>query len=153
MKKIGIIIIVLMFLGYVGVVLKKNNQPVQSSVNHAKTTSNDNVIMPPVPLSSANVFSLGLNYVFSGKVKEFKPEGPTNYHLVLDTTNKAIPPFTLTEKTTFVKIVDKNPVPIDVENIKVGKEIRISAIYGLKTKNWMVGRVFLIENQSSKSSL
>lgn len=99
----------------------------------------------PVAQGSENVLNTWIAYVFRSPIKELRQigESSTNYSLILETDNKAIPRLHLSERTPVLRVVDNQQTPIPFAELKEGILVDVFASYNIENNSWSVGRIII----------
>lgn len=139
-KKISILLFYILFVGNLivfGFAYVKNNFS-------DKQIETSNKIELPIPLHSSAVINAYLGYNFSGIIKEVKTVSEGK-EIILD-SSKDSPKFIATQDTQTFRMKNNNEVsPAKMEDLQSGLRVSLSATYDLKSHEWTLRSIRIIE--------
>lgn len=149
-KAPGIIFFILLgsLLVVLGVVYKQGKFSIpkimQNGPSVAPSEVETNSITLPIPLTNRNISTVFLSYSFFGPIKEIK-ETTGGKQIILDTTEKNLPDFIVSDKSAKVFNVEKtgNLTEVKIDNLKEKQRVSISTTYEIKTQLWIARSVYI----------
>lgn len=152
-KYIPIIIFISLFLILGYLVFKNKNTSVKTetlSENNTQVNVQENKYNLPVKRDSPNVGSVLIHYFFTGTLKELqKTIGGTR--IVFADADPSLPDIIVTDKTRVQKITppyESNAISININTLKSGQYIDVSAEFDVRTGTWNILDVYLATDRN-----
>lgn len=148
-KKISIFLFYILLVGNLIVFgfayVKKNfSNPLEFLSTADKHIETSNKIELPIPLNNIAVTNAYLGYNFSGLIKEIRTL-PESKEIILD-SSKDLPKFIATQDTQTFRTKNSNEVnPAKMEDLQSGLRVSLSATYDLKSHEWTLRSIHIIE--------
>ena len=104
----------------------------------------------PVSIESKNVNGVLIHYYFTGKLKELKKTS-LGTQIIYEDADQTLPALVAGPKTRVEKITppyELNAINININSLKVGQIIDISAEYDVRSNTWNVLDVFLATDRN-----
>jgi hypothetical protein len=104
----------------------------------------------PVPENSPNVSSVLIHYFFTGKLQRLDKVGEDT-KIIYANADPALPSLLVTSKTRVHKITppyETNSTAIDINTLKAGQIIDISAEFDIRNGTWFILDVFLATDRN-----
>ena len=147
------LIILLIVFGYL-VVGKKSISPQTKILDQGNKNDTQNKTINkynlPIAPESPNVSNVLIHYFFTGTLKELK-KAADGTEIILADADPNLPDIIVTNTTRVQKIsppYESNATPINVNTLKPGQRIDISAEFDLKTGAWFVLDVFFATDRN-----
>ncbi len=144
-RKLAIALFFILVFSIIAIVARDKIGQRNTPVKTAPVATGNNRLSLPVAQRTESVLNTWIAYVFRAPIKEMKQlgEGSSNYSLILETDNKAIPTLFLSERTPVLRVVDNQQTPISLSELQVGTLVDVFASYNIDNNSWSVGRIII----------
>lgn len=136
--------------------LPKNSPPKSSATTqNAPVNSTPAEVLLPINIDASSVFAASVVYTFDGNIQSINTI-PTGLELITNISVPSLPAFivciTCNQQTQVYGMFKKNMLRVNYAELSPNQHVRIVASYNLKTKEWTIPRVNIMEQLTLPTS-